>query len=52
MLGGDIITAIQDQPITRMEDIMEYLTHYHKPGTKIKLRIIRDQKLTDITLNY
>jgi len=52
MLGGDIITAIEDQPIEDMKELVGYLKHYHIPGTKIKLRVIRDRKLTIVTLDY
>jgi hypothetical protein len=52
MLGGDIITAIEDQPITSMEELISYLNHYHIPGTKIKLRVIRDRKRIIVTLDY
>ncbi len=52
MLGGDIITAIEDQPIEDMKELVGYLNHYHISGTKIKLRVIRDRKLTIVTLDY
>ncbi len=42
--GGDIITAINDQPVHRFEDLVSYLITKAAPGDKVSLSIIRDGK--------
>jgi 2-alkenal reductase len=42
--GGDIITAINDQPVRRFEDLVSYLVTKVDPGQKVTLAIIRDGK--------
>jgi S1-C subfamily serine protease len=38
--GGDIITAINDQPITDMNDLITYLVEETRPGDSIMLDVI------------
>ncbi len=39
--GGDLITGIDDQPITTFDDILVYLESYKSPGESVHLRVIR-----------
>ncbi|MBK8049911.1 MAG: PDZ domain-containing protein [Anaerolineales bacterium] len=40
--GGDIITAIDDQPVRRFEDLISYLITKAAPGQTVALKVIRD----------
>lgn len=50
--GGDIITAINDQPVHRFEDLVSYLITKANPGETVKLTIIRngEQSQVDVVL--
>jgi S1-C subfamily serine protease len=39
--GGDIITAIQEEPITGMDDLITYLVKNTRPGDQVTLDLIR-----------
>ncbi len=52
MLGGDIIIAVDDKTINNMRELTGYLSLYHKPGTKIKFRVLRNRKPIEIALVY
>lgn len=41
-IGGDLIIAIDDQPITQFDDILIYLERYTSPGDTIVLTVLRD----------
>jgi serine protease Do len=51
-VGGDIITAIDNQPILQMGDLIAYLESSTKVGQKVTLTILRDgkQQTLDVTL--
>ena len=51
-VGGDVITAIDDQPVVEMNDIIAYLASNTQVGQKVSLTIIRDgnQETLDVTL--
>jgi 2-alkenal reductase len=40
--GGDLITAIDGRPITRMDDLLIYLEEKTTPGQTVKLTVLRD----------
>jgi serine protease Do len=47
--GGDIVTAIDDQPVRRFEDLVSYLVTRATPGQTVTLTVIRggaEQKLS------
>jgi membrane-associated protease RseP (regulator of RpoE activity) len=47
--GGDIVTAIDDQPVRRFEDLVGYLVTRAAPGQTVTLTVIRsgaEQKLS------
>ena len=43
-VGGDVITAIDGQPVVEMNDIIAYLASNTQVGQKVTLTIIRDGK--------
>jgi 2-alkenal reductase len=51
-IGGDLIVAIDSQPVTRFEDLVTYLARSSNVGDTVALTILRDgQKMTvDVTL--
>jgi len=45
--GGDLITAVDDQPIRTFNDLLNYLVTYKSPGEEVNLSVLRgDQQLT------
>ncbi|MBI2298698.1 MAG: trypsin-like peptidase domain-containing protein [Armatimonadetes bacterium] len=46
-VGGDVITAIDGQQVTSMDDLQEALTQA-APGAKVKLSILRGSKPMDV----
>jgi 2-alkenal reductase len=48
--GGDIITAIDGQPVRRPEDFIAHLELQKKAGDQITLTILRDGQQRDISL--
>ncbi|MBK9093535.1 MAG: trypsin-like peptidase domain-containing protein [Anaerolineae bacterium] len=42
MAGGDLITAIDDQPVARFDDLLIYLETYKGPGDTVTLTVLRD----------
>lgn len=51
-VGGDVITAIDGQPILQMGDLIAYLARSTKVDQKVTLTILRDgkQQTVDVTL--
>ncbi|MGC8781075.1 MAG: trypsin-like peptidase domain-containing protein [Anaerolineae bacterium] len=49
-VGGDVITAVEGQPIKRFEDLVTYLARNGKVGQTIRLAILRDGKETTVSL--
>ncbi len=41
-IGGDVIVAIDDQPVRSMDDLIVYLVKKAHPGQKVTLTILRD----------
>jgi S1-C subfamily serine protease len=48
--GGDLIVAIDDQPILTFGDMLKYLINQKSPGDTVKLTILRDGQEKEITL--
>lgn len=48
--GGDIITAIDGQPVKTFDDILVYLSLQTSPGQEVTLTILRDGKYQDVKL--
>ncbi len=49
-VGGDVITAIDGQPVKTFDDILVYLSLQTTPGQEITLTILRDGQYQDVTL--
>ncbi len=49
-VGGDVITAIEGQPVKRFEDLVTYLARNGKVGQTVKLAILRDGKPLSLSL--
>ncbi|RME83239.1 MAG: PDZ domain-containing protein [Caldilineae bacterium] len=52
LVGGDIITAINGQPLKTFDDLLAYLGRYTEPGDTVTLTIVRDgeEMQVDVTL--
>jgi 2-alkenal reductase len=50
LVGGDLITAIDGQPVKQFEDLTTYLARHTEVGQTIKLTVLRDGKETAISL--
>lgn len=50
--GGDLVTAINGQPITTFDDMLIYLARYTSPGDAVQLTILRsgEERVVDLTL--
>jgi S1-C subfamily serine protease len=46
-IGGDIITAVDGNPIIRMEDLISYLEIQKSPGENMTLTVLKDGKTID-----
>ena len=49
-IGGDIITAIDGQPVKNFDDMLVYLSLQTSPGQEVTLTILRDGKYQDVKL--
>ncbi len=48
--GGDLIVAVDGQPVREFNDLLHYLFTYTSPGDTITLTILRDGKERDVKL--
>ena len=48
--GGDVITAIDGQPIATFDDLLGYLTTNKSPGETVVLTVLRDGQSVDVTV--
>ncbi len=48
--GGDIITSVDKNPVSKLEDLLNYLQDYKSVGDKMQVQIIRENKTMDVTL--
>ncbi len=46
--GGDVIIAINDQPVRRFDDLLVYLIRYASPGDTVTLTVWRNGKILKI----
>ncbi len=49
-LGGDIITAIDDRPLRRVDDLVIYLENHKRVGDPVTLSILRDGRPQTLTV--
>ena len=50
LAGGDVITAIDGQPVGTFDDLLSYLTTNKSPGDAVVLTILRDGQTMDVTV--
>ena len=48
--GGDVITAIDGQPVTNFDELLSYLTTNKSPGETAVLTVLRDGQPMDVTV--
>jgi 2-alkenal reductase len=50
--GGDLVTAIDGQPVTSFEEMLTYMARYTSPGDTVALTVLRDgeEQQVDLTL--
>lgn len=48
--GGDIITGVDNNPVSKLEDLLNYLQDYKSVGDKMNIQIVRDNKTMELTL--
>jgi len=48
--GGDLIIAVDGEPIRNFSDLLAYLVTYKSPGDEIKVTILRDGQELDMTI--
>ncbi len=49
-IGGDVVTAIDGQPVRSFDDILLYLALQTRPDQEIVLTLVRDGKTLDVSL--
>ncbi len=49
-VGGDVITAINGQPVKDFEDLVTYLARSGKVGQEVKLTVLRNSSETTVSL--
>lgn len=50
LVGGDVITAIDDNPVVAFDDILLYLTLHTVPGQQVTLTVLRDGEYQNIVV--
>jgi serine protease Do len=40
--GGDLVTAIDDKPVTTFDDLLVYLESFNSPGDRVNLTVLRN----------
>jgi len=48
--GGDLIVAIEDQPIQNFDDLLVYLERYASPSDRVELTVLRGNRQQTITV--
>lgn len=48
--GGDVITAIEGQPVTTFDNVLDYLMRYTSPGDTITLTVLQDGEVKELEL--
>lgn len=49
-VGGDVITAINGQPVNTFDDLLVYLSLHTSPGQDVTLTILRDGQYQDVSV--
>lgn len=50
VVGGDVVTAIDGQPVNSFDDLLIYIAMQTSPGRKVNLTIVRDGKTLEISV--
>jgi 2-alkenal reductase len=48
--GGDLITAVDDQPVRTFSDLLSFLVAYKSPGDNMNVTVLRDGVSIDLTI--
>ncbi len=48
--GGDIIIGVDKNPVSKLEDLLNYLQDYKSVGDKMVIHVVRDNKTIELTL--
>ena len=48
--GGDLVVAIDGNPVKIYDDLIGYLVDYKSPGEQITLTVLRGDQKVDLTL--
>jgi S1-C subfamily serine protease len=49
--GGDVITALDKQNITKTDELITYIDQQTKPGDTVTLTVYRDGQYVDLKIN-
>ncbi len=49
-VGGDVIVAINDQPVTSFDDLLVYIALQSAPGDEVRLRVLRQGDYVDLVV--
>ncbi len=49
-VGGDVIVAINDQPVTSFDDLLVYIALQSTPGDEVRLRVLRQGDYVDLVV--
>ncbi len=49
-VGGDVITAIDGQPVSSFDEILVYIAMHTSPGQEVTLTVLRDGKYKEIII--
>jgi 2-alkenal reductase len=48
--GGDLITAVDDQPVRTFSDLLSYLVAHKSPGDSMRVTVLRDGSQIDLSV--
>ena len=48
--GGDLITAVDDQPVRTFSDLLSYLVAHKSPGDSMQVTVLRDGSQIDLSV--
>ena len=49
-LGGDILIAIDDSVVHKMDDLIAYLMEHTRPGDQVSVDILREEGVSEVTV--
>lgn len=49
-IGGDVVVAVDEYPVAKFDDLISFVEENRRPGDTIKLTIIRDGELSDLSI--